>query len=85
MVEFVCVIRVNGKVYGVNDSGVRIVRRKKSVDEVREFVKGCIDDGYLVEFIGCGWRCVCENGRYWWSKIRELECYVDDVDVYWCE
>lgn len=94
MLEYVLVSeRVEVDYYGNKNSywsglekGKRVVRRNKSdnLEEVRSKVRYLIGEGMLREFIGFGWRCVWEDGRYWWSKVRDLEEYVDDLDVDYC-
>lgn len=78
----VCFVFVNssGRIVGVNDDGKRVVYRM-SVENVRKRIMYFMRKRMLIEFIGCGWRCVWENGKYWWSKVRELENYVDDLCV----
>lgn len=84
MVEFVLVVKSYGKYHGISDDGKRIVRRYDLGDiglelkRVREMLMMSWKCGNFVEFMGCGWRCKVEDGELVWSRIRDLEVYVDD-------
>jgi len=64
---------------GLCDDGRRKVYFGESVESVREKVRFFIGKGWLVEFMGLGWRCVFDGRRYVWSRIRGLEEYGDDL------
>lgn len=67
--------------FGLDKDGKRIVVRSKSVEEIRDKLKYLMEGKMLIEFMGLGWRCKIEDGRYVWSRIRDLEYYIDDLCV----
>ena len=70
-IEVVVRVWLKGRDRDISFCGSKWIFRNK--ESVRKWLKKLVKNGEVLEFAGCGWHMVFEDGRYWWSRCKWLE------------